>query len=508
MSWPASHAATLPRPADVTARQAAGELLRRRAARGRVLEFVRYTKPDYQVGWHHALLCRHLDRFAAGATPNLIVCVPPQHGKSELVSRRLPALLLGQDPDARIIACSYGSSLASDMNRDVQRVMDDGPYRRLFPGTRLSEGNVRSASGAAQRNSDTFEVVGRAGFYRGAGVGGPITGKPMDYGIIDDPFKNREEADSPAVREAVWKWYTGAFLSRAHKDTRKLVCHTRWHPDDLVGRLLKRQEEDPNADRWEVLSLPAVAEESRHRGDPRNPGEAMWPERHPLGSLLARKAASLTDWFSLYQQHPRAEGAFEWPDELFGGPGFWFDRWPDRCAIKAMALDPSKGSESRSSDYQACIVYGRTADGTEWVEADMGKRPMVALRAPDGTALGEGMVERCLELYALHAPEGLAVETNVFQQLLLIPFRHLAPQYKVDGQLRLYQIDNRVNKNVRIRRLGDPLSRRRMRFRNTPGTRLLVEQLKAFPCGDHDDGPDALEMARRTAIEIWNGRAK
>ena len=462
--------------------------------------------PGYQASWHHALLCRAADRWAAGQIQNLIVCMPPQHGKSEVVSRRLPAYLLGRDPDARIIACSYGSSLASDMNRDAQRIIDDQPYARLFPDTRLNDGNVRTLAGAAQRNSETFEVVGRAGFYRGAGVGGPITGKPMDFGIIDDPLKNREEADSPTVREAMWKWYTGAFLSRAHKGTRKLICHTRWHPDDLIGRLLRQQEEDPEADRWEVLRLPAVAEGELHADDPRRPGEALWPERHPIHLLAQKKAASLTDWFSLYQQNPRAEGAFEWPDEVFNWPGFWFDEWPENCAVKVLALDPSKGSESKSGDYQALVLFGRTPDGGEWVEADLGKRPMTAPRAPDGTALGEGMVETALEWYRRHRPEGLGLETNVFQQLLVIPFRTLAPQYHID--LRLYEIDNRINKAVRIRRLGESLARRRMRFRRTPGTRRLVEQLKAFPVGDHDDGPDALEMARRTAIEIWNGRQR
>ena len=499
-----SSLASPPPARDPSASEAANEIVRRRKARAGLLDFTTYTKPNYQTGWFHSLLCRYLDAFARGEIENLMVCVPPQHGKSELISRRLPAWLLGRDPDLRVIACSYGSSLASDMNRDVQRIIGDGPYSRLFPKTTLSEGNVRTVSGSALRNSETFEVVGRQGFYRAAGVGGPITGKPMDVGIIDDPFKNREEADSPTVRESVFRWYTGAFLSRAHKGTRQLICHTRWHPEDLVGRLLRQQEEDPNAARWTTLVLPALAEEVRHPEDPRQPGEALWPERHPVSLLLRKKAASLTDWHSIYQQRPRAEGAFEWGDELFGGPGFWFDDWPDGLVLKVMALDPSKGSESRSGDWQALVLWGRTPDGTEWVEADLGKRPVSAPRSPDGTAIGEGMVEHALDRYAAFAPEALAIETNVFQQLLVTLFRLEARSRGLE--LRTCQIDNRVNKNVRIRRLGDPLSQRKMRFRRTPGTRLLVEQLKQFPVGDHDDGPDALEMARRTAIELWNGR--
>lgn len=483
------------------------ELRRRERARRRLLAFTQYTYPSYQASWHHALLAETLDRFASGLTPRLVCCIPPQHGKSELFSRRLPALLLGRDPDTRIIATAYGASLASDFNRDVQRILDDDAYRRLFPGTRLSGRNVRHVAGPLPlRNSEVFEILGRRGFYRSAGVGGPITGQPMDVGLIDDPLKNREEADSPTIRQSIWRWYTGAFLSRAHKDTRIAIVMTRWNLEDLVGLALKIAEEDPAADQWECLILPAVAEEVRCQGDPRQPGEALWPAKVPLSELLKRKAASITDWHSLYQQRPRAEGSVEWPDEHFNWPGFWFDEWPSNLNLKVMALDPSKGRESRAGDYQALILWGRTPDGTEWVEADLGKRPMTAARAPDGTALTEGMVEHAVERYIEFAPEGIGLETNTFQQLLVIPFRQEAARRGTE--IRIYEIDNTINKNVRIRRLGEPLGQRKMRFRRTAGTRLLVEQLKQFAVADHDDGPDGLEMVRRTAIAIWNGRPR
>jgi hypothetical protein len=494
-------------PGQISPAQAAAELLRRRRARANLLDFTLYTKPDYEAGWHHRLLAGTLDRFAAGLIPRLVVCIPPQHGKTELVVRRLAAKLLGDDPDLRIISCSYSASLASDGNRDVQRIIDDEPYRRLYPGTALAGRNVRTVAGPMPlRNSDVFEVAGRRGFYRSAGVGGPITGKPMDVGIIDDPFKNREEADSPVVRESVWQWYTGAFLSRAHKGTRILVCHTRWHPEDLVGRLLKQQQDDPKASRWEVLVLPAVCKaDGDGCGSPRRAGEALWPERHPLTLLEQKKAANPYDWWSLYQQEPRNPGSTEWPESYFTWPGFWFEDWPTSgLVIKVMALDPSKGTDSKTGDYQALVKFARDEKGVEYVEADLAKRPLTALKAADGTELSEGMVETAVDQAAAFRPEGVAVETNLFQVLLLIPFRDVAESrgYEVP----LYGLDNTVKKEVRIRRLGTPLSQRRTRFRRTPGTRLLVEQLKQFPTADHDDGPDALEMARRLAVELYNGK--
>ncbi len=205
----------------------------------------------------------------------------------------------------------------------------------------------------------------------------------------------------------------------------------------------------------------------------------------------------------------------EFPAEYFDGPGFWFSDWPEVLDLKVMALDPSKGADAKTADYQAIILYGRDRNGTEYVEADMAGgdpatssfpgRPMVAMRAPDGTALTEGMVDRTLELYARFKPETLAVEVNQFQLLLLPTFRSTAPIYRVCPSYT--PLDNRTKKHLRICRLGEPLKQRLFRFRDTPMTRLLVDQLREYSLeAPYDDGPDALEMARRVALELWHGR--
>lgn len=235
------------------------EVRAERARRG-MLAFTTYTMPDYEVNWHHRVVCEALDDLFAGTITRLMISMPPRHGKSELVSRRFPAYILGRDPDAQVIAVSYSADLASMMNRDVQRIMDSPEYQRVFPGTKLGSSNIRSLAGGTLRNSDIFEVVGRRGRYRSAGVGGGITGMGMQYGIIDDPIKNREEADSPTMREKVWDWYTSTFYTRLEKNARVLVTCTRWHEDDLSGRLLRLQEEDPEADQWVEIRLPAIAE--------------------------------------------------------------------------------------------------------------------------------------------------------------------------------------------------------------------------------------------------------
>ncbi len=462
--------------------------MRRRRARSGLRDFTCYTKPDYEPSWHHDRLCTLLDRFVAGDLDRLIINMPPQYGKSELTSRRLPAYLLGRNPDLRVIACSHTAGLASAMNRDVQKILDDDAYRCLFPNTRLSGKNVRTVAGPLPlRNSEMFELVGARGYYKSAGVGGAIAGRGFDVGIIDDPVRNREEADSPTVRESVWKWYTGDFYTRRGKNARILLTMTRWNEDDLAGRLLRLQEDDPKADRWTVLRLPAICEH-HEEGDPRQPGEPLWPARYPLSDLEKIRAASPYDFASQYQQHPRPEGGTEWPEDYFG-PGLYFDAWPADLLLKGIALDPSKGKEAKFGDYRAYVWGGLDAAGTLWVDADLEREPTPRI------------VDRGVALYRAWPCQGFAVEINAFQELLGVEFTRAGQL--VGLTLPMYGINNTVNKNVRIRTLGPYLAQKRLRIQGgSKGARLLVQQLKDFPCGDHDDGPDALEMLVRLLAHL------
>ncbi len=272
-----------------------------------LLAFTTHTKPDYQTNWHHEALCDCLDRFVTGNLRRLMVFMPPRHGKSELVSRRLPAYILGRNPDAEIISCSYGDSLASRMNRDVQRIIDTPEYAELFPKTRLYGMNIRTAAqGAYLRNSDIFEIVDNHGVYRSAGVGSGITGMGFLYGIIDDPIKSQKEADSATFRESVWEWYTSTFWTRQEKDARILLTLTRWHEDDLAGRLLELAASDPNADQWEVLCLPAICEDPDAPFERRSVGEPLWPEKYGLSFFAAAVANNPRQHAAINQQSPRA----------------------------------------------------------------------------------------------------------------------------------------------------------------------------------------------------------
>lgn len=450
--------------------------------------------PDYIPGWHHILLSETINEMIHGSLRRLIVSLPPRHGKSELISRRLPAYLLGIDPNLSIIASSYSADLASRNNRDVQRIIDGRAYKALFPDTRLNDSNSRTVAGSWLRNSDLFEVVGHRGVYRSAGVGGGITGMGGRWLIIDDPVKNREEADSATYRQATWDWYTSTFSTRQEADARILIVMTRWHSDDLVGRLIELSNNDNKADQWRVINLPAIAGDDRPEYDPRSPGDALWPEKFDLRELERMKASiGEYQWAALYQQTPRAGGGTEWPDSYFNRD-IWFDYWPNTINLRTIGVDPSKGRDGRHGDYSAIIKLGRDQNGILYVEADMARRN------------SEEIVDSVLETQASFKADAIAIEANQFQELLAVQVRQKA--LALGLPIPIMQIVNMVSKVIRIRRLGPYLSQGVVRFKaNSAPTKLLINQLRDFPVSDHDDGPDALEMALRAMIELHNGKA-
>lgn len=268
-------------------------------------QFIPYMNPLYSRQWYHTLIADKCQELIEGKIRNLMIFVPPQHGKSEILSRNFPAWAFGYNPDLKIVGCSYSSTLAQQFSRSIQRIMDSLEYLRIFPDTRLNGSNMRTAMRGYIRNVDLFEIVNHKGFYKAQGVGGSLTGTPVDIGIIDDPVKDALEAYSPVYRERVWEWYTSVLLTRLHNESKQLFIMTRWHEDDLAGRILAREPEN-----WEVLSIPAIREtlDDGNSADPREVGEALWEERHSLERLLEAQTRSPRVFSALYQQHPTADG--------------------------------------------------------------------------------------------------------------------------------------------------------------------------------------------------------
>ena len=268
----------------------------RRDAKKRLSVFLCYTQPDYKRQWFHEVIADKCQALYDGSLgkDRLMIFVPPQYGKSEIISRKFPAWAFGQNPRLKIIGSSYSGDLAQQFSRSIKRCMSGEEYARLFPDVSLA-----NAPSELLARSDYFDVPG-GGFHKSVGVCCSLTGTPADIAIIDDPVKDEMEAYSRTYRDRVWGWYNSVLLTRLHNDSKRILIMTRWHDDDLAGRLLKME-----ANKWEVVTIPAVCEMNNDGGmSNRKVGEALWPEMHSLESIKEVEQLSPRTYAALYQQRP------------------------------------------------------------------------------------------------------------------------------------------------------------------------------------------------------------
>ena len=286
-----------------------------RTAKDDLLAFTCLTMPDparpddpiasrYKAARHHRAIVAALHKVEAGEWPNLIIVMPPRHGKTELATRRFPAWFVGRDPTRSVAVGTYSDDLAGDLGRDVRGILHQPIVQEMFPGITLKKG-----SQAADRMET---MLGGKFYFVGRGTG--ITGRGADLIIIDDPIKNRKEAQSLATRNEVWKWWLDDISTRAlDEGCRFIIIQTRWHEDDLIGRLT-----DPNnphfipgeAQKWMILELPALAT-SDEDAIGRKKGEALWPERFGVKWLEDIRTRNPTGFASLYQGRPSPEDGDE-----------------------------------------------------------------------------------------------------------------------------------------------------------------------------------------------------
>jgi predicted phage terminase large subunit-like protein len=296
------------------------------------------TMKTYRPNWHHRLLAQKLEAVERGEIDRLMITMPPRHGKSELASVRFPAWFLGRNPDKRVIGTAYSAKLAETFGRKVRDLMDDEKTRLVFDSAKL-----RDSSKAADR----WDIVSGGG-YIASGVGGAITGMGGDLILIDDPIKNQEEADSQTYRSKVWDWYQSTLYTRLEKSGAIVLTLTRWHEDDLAGRLIADMEN--GGERWHILNLPAVAETTEPE---RRIGDPLWAEKYDRRSLERIKTAVGTRvWNALYQQRPApSEGA------IFKKSWFrFYDQLPVAADRFIQSWDMTF-SDSKNSDYVVGQVW-------------------------------------------------------------------------------------------------------------------------------------------------------
>ena len=356
-----------------------------------LLSFTRHTLPSFAPAPFHLAYYEVLTRFAMGEIKKLMITMPPQHGKSEGATRRLPAFVLGQDPDKRIAIVSYNAIKARKFNRELQRIMDDDRYYELFPQTLLAgqasyqEQGRRSRNYA--RNSDECEIVGYQGSFKTIGVGGSLTGEPVDMLIMDDLYKDASSAWSPVIRQNVADWYDTVASTRLHNDSQQLLVFTRWHMEDLAGRLLEQEGVyDPieNPQGWLLVSFPAIQNRPPSEQDPRAEGEPLWPERHSLEKLLEIKGRSPTVFESLYQQNPQPSQGLMYEEFTC------YTDLPSRSYSVAYIDAADSGA-----DYLCALFYKEAEDGNYITDVLYTKDPMEVTETTLTYMLQQHQVERC-----------------------------------------------------------------------------------------------------------------
>lgn len=318
-----------------------------RRARVDFLAFRKMVNPKSKWGWWQEEIAQELQQFfvdlCAGKRPKLVIQAPPQHGKSVQIIDFI-AWLAGKNPDLRTIYTSFSERLGIRANLRLQRLYDSEIYKEIFPGTKINSSNSVTISGQCLRNREIIEYVQRDGYFRNTTVRGSITGESLDLGIIDDPIRGRQDANSETIRDAAWDWFTDDFFTRFSEDAGLLCILTRWHVDDPIGRLIGRYPD------VKLLSYPAIAvNDEKHR----KAGEALFPEHKSVEFLLERKAVMDTaNWLALYQQSPTIIGG----EIIRGG---WFGRYTVPPVIKYRKIygDTAQKTKERN-DFSVFECWG------------------------------------------------------------------------------------------------------------------------------------------------------
>ena len=328
-------------------------------------DFSKMVYPFLELQSFHSTYYRVLEEFAAGRIRKLIVSMPPQHGKSVGASTLLPAYMLGLNPDLRIAVASYSASLASKFNRRVQRIIDSSEYGEKYTKTRIKSLGRQSPY---IRTSDEVEIIDHEGGLLSVGREGSLTGNRVDCFILDDLYKDAMEANSPLIRENCWEWYASVVRTRMHNDSQELIVFTRWHEEDLIGSLKALEpcvelREWADIDKvetggWLHLNFEALKTGVPTEIDPRQAGEALWPERQSVELLETKRRLDPMRFEAMYQGRPTSRGGLLYSD----GFAEW-DILPDHIVRRANYTDTA----DMGDDYLCSVSYAVDADGVIYV---------------------------------------------------------------------------------------------------------------------------------------------
>lgn len=428
-------------------------------ARQLLLPFSIAVYKDFKTGQHIGILAKKLEAVERGEIKRLLVMEPPRHCKSLLCSQLFPAWYLGRNPTRQIITATYGDQLARDFGRKVRNTFAQQEFKAIFPEVTLAEDSA--AIGKFNTNKD--------GVYIATGVGGALTGRGADVLLIDDAIRGRQDADSPVIRNNVWEWYQAVARTRLMPGGAVVIIGTRWHTDDLIGRVLKLNAEG-KGEKWEIVCLPAL----------NDAGEPLWPEMWSKEELeRTRQEIGEREWGCLYQQNPVLVENQEFKQEYFR----YFEEADieDKVLDVTITVDLATGDkEVKNGDDVGISVVGKERAKPDWYVLDMIGDKLDPMQVCDALFM----------YYAQYRPRKILIESNSYQRTF--KFWLQEEMKKRNTYLPISLVSHSTKKEERIRGLIPAYKAGVIYHRKRYAK--LERQLLNFPVADHDDMADALAM--------------
>jgi len=431
-------------------------------AQNSVISFAQEVYPGFKEGAHHRKLAKIFDDVLSGKKKRVIINIAPRMGKSEFSSYLFPAWFLGKYPEKKIIMATHTASLSEDFGRRIRNLIDADEYKRIFPNTAIAEDQK-----AAGKWSTSL-----GGQYYAVGVGGALAGRGADLFVIDDPHSEQDvKTNSRLAFDNAWSWFQTGPLQRLMPGGGIIVVMTRWSLIDLTGRLLDFQTKNPDADTWEIVELPAILPS----------GKSLWPEQWPVDQLMAKKAGmDPRYWNAQYMQDPTAEEAAMVRREMWK---MWPKDNPPKCEFIIQSWDTAHETKT-TSDYSACTTWG------VWYNEEEGDSPhLILLDAFKARMTFPELKESALKHYKEWEPDAFIVEKKaaggpLIQELrrMGIPVQEFTPSRGND-------------KIVRLNAVSDLFASGKVWAPDTRWAREVIEEIAAFPVGEHDDFVDTTSQA-------------
>ena len=424
------------------------------------MSYVKKMWPGFIHGRHHALMAKKFEEIAEGKLKRLIICLPPRHSKSEMGSYLFPSWFLGKYPGKKVMQASNTGELAVGFGRKVRNLVMSEEYQGVFPGVNLRQDSKAAGRWATNKNGEYFAI----------GVGGTMTGRGADLCIIDDPHTEGEAALAAydaSIYDKTYEWYTSGPRQRLQPNGSIVIIATRWGQKDLIGRVLKDAAERGKDNEWEVIELPAIMPS----------GKSLWPEFWSLEELQAlQEELPPAKWNAQYQQNPTGEeGAIvkrEWWQ-------VWEKENPPNCQFVIQSWDTAFTKNERS-DYSACTTWG-----VFHLNEDENDVNIILLDAFQKRMEFPELKEKAYAHYKEWEPDAFVVEAKAAGAPLIYELRQM-------GIVVSEYTPSRGNdKFVRINSVSDLFRSGKVWAPDTRWAREVVENMAAFPNGDHDDLVDS-----------------